>query len=88
MADITIRNLPSGVHRALRVRAAQHGRSMEAEVRAIITATVQPPERVRMGSLMHAMARQLEITDDDIDALRASIRDARPTAPHEPIELD
>ncbi|MFN7352325.1 MAG: FitA-like ribbon-helix-helix domain-containing protein, partial [Burkholderiales bacterium] len=35
MAMLTVRNLPDDVHRALRVRAAQHGRSTEAEVREI-----------------------------------------------------
>ena len=33
MAILTIRNVPDDVHRALRVRAARHGRSTEAEVR-------------------------------------------------------
>lgn len=32
MAMMTIRNLPDDVHRALRMQAAQHGRSTEAEV--------------------------------------------------------
>ena len=36
MAMLTVRNLPDDVHRALRVRAAQHGHSTEAEVREII----------------------------------------------------
>jgi plasmid stability protein len=36
MAVLTIRNLPEDVHAHLRVRAARHGRSMEAEVRAIL----------------------------------------------------
>ena len=30
MAMLTVRNLPDDVHRALRVQAAQHGRSTEA----------------------------------------------------------
>ena len=38
MATLNIRNLPDEVHRRLRVRAAEHGRSMEAEARAILTA--------------------------------------------------
>ena len=33
MAMLTVRNLPDDVHRALRVQAALHGRSTEAEVR-------------------------------------------------------
>lgn len=36
MRSITIRNVPDEVHRALRVRAAQYGRSAEAEIRDIL----------------------------------------------------
>lgn len=36
MAMLTVRNLPDDVHRALRVQAALHGRSTEAEVREIL----------------------------------------------------
>ena len=44
MATLNIRNLPDEVHRRLRIRAAEHGRSMEAEARAILgAATAQPP---------------------------------------------
>jgi antitoxin FitA len=37
MATLNIRNLPHEIHRRLRIRAAEHGRSMEAEARAIIS---------------------------------------------------
>jgi plasmid stability protein len=40
MAAITVRNLDDQVKHRLRVRAARHGRSMEAEVRAIIVEAV------------------------------------------------
>ena len=36
MASITIRNLEDGLKRQLRIRAAQHGQSMEEEVRQIL----------------------------------------------------
>jgi plasmid stability protein len=36
MAAINVRNLPENVHKCLRIRAARSGRSMEAEVRAIL----------------------------------------------------
>jgi plasmid stability protein len=52
MAVITIRNLPAEIHRALRVRAAEHGRSTEAEVRAILAEAVQPAGRVKLGSAL------------------------------------
>ena len=44
-ASITIRNLDSRVKERLRVRAAQNGRSMQAELRAIITETVEAPTK-------------------------------------------
>ncbi len=37
MAILNIRNLPDDVHARLRVRAAENGRSMEAEARAILS---------------------------------------------------
>jgi plasmid stability protein len=41
MAAIVVRNLDEDVKRRLRMRAARHGRSMEAEVRAILEETVR-----------------------------------------------
>jgi plasmid stability protein len=43
MATLTIRNLDPSIKERLRVRAAEHGRSMEAEVRAIVTDAVETP---------------------------------------------
>ena len=40
MASITIRNLEDGLKRRLRIRAAEHGRSMEEEARAILREVV------------------------------------------------
>ena len=56
MALLTIRNVPDDMHRALRVRAARHGRSTEAEVREILAAAVKLEKRVRMGESMAALA--------------------------------
>ena len=36
MATLTIRNVDPGLQQRLRLRAAQHGRSMEAELRQIL----------------------------------------------------
>ena len=41
MATITVRNLDPEVQRLLKRRAAEHDRSMEAEVRAILTDSVR-----------------------------------------------
>ncbi len=46
MSSITIRNLDPGLKEKLRVRAAEHGHSMEAEVRRILqTALTGSPRR-------------------------------------------
>jgi plasmid stability protein len=45
MATLTIRNLDAALKERLRVRAAQHGHSMEAEVRNILQHTLNEPER-------------------------------------------
>jgi len=47
MTSITIRNLDDSIKRRLRVRAAEHGRSMEEEVREILRRAVNeaaPPQ--------------------------------------------
>ena len=44
MAAVSIRDLDDAVRERLRVRAARHGRSMEAEIRAILTAAVTDVE--------------------------------------------
>jgi plasmid stability protein len=45
MATITIRGLDDAVKKRLRVRAARHGRSMEAEAREILKIGVSTGER-------------------------------------------
>ena len=40
MASITVRNLEEGLKRRLRIRAAENGRSMEQEARAILRAAL------------------------------------------------
>lgn len=40
---LTIRNLEEPVKQMLRMQAASHGQSMEAEARDILTAAVRPP---------------------------------------------
>lgn len=65
MAMLTVRNLPDEVHRALRVRAARNGQSMEAEVRAILESAVSPQGRVKLGSLLADMGRRAKLSDDE-----------------------
>jgi len=54
MATLVIRDLDDSVKARLRVRAANHGRSMEAEARAIIAAAVAAQRPAgRLGSYIH-----------------------------------
>ena len=41
MATITVRNLEEDLKRRLRIRAAEHGKSMEEEVRDILRAALE-----------------------------------------------
>ena len=68
MAMLTVRNLPAEVHRALRVRAAQHGHSTEAEVREILAMAVKPETRVRLGDALAALGRTIGLTNEDVEA--------------------
>ncbi len=45
LAQLLVRNLEDDVKERLRVMAAQHGHSMEEEVRAILRRTVAPPRQ-------------------------------------------
>lgn len=56
MATLTIRQLDDGTHARLRERAARHGRSVEAEVRAILDATTGRPDVNVLVSLHRAFA--------------------------------
>lgn len=57
MATLTIRNVDTAVKEALRVRAAHNGRSMEAELRAIVTDAVGAG-RAREPNLAEAIRRR------------------------------
>lgn len=48
---LTIRNLAEPVKQKLRMRAARHGRSMEAEAREILAHVVEEPNDATTGSL-------------------------------------
>lgn len=43
MATLTVRDFDDDLKAALRVRAAEHGRSMESEVREILRAALERP---------------------------------------------
>jgi plasmid stability protein len=80
MVTLTVRNLPDDIHRALRVGAAQLGRSTEAEVREILADAVKPKTRVRLGDSLGELGRQIGLTNEDFEAM-AQVRDETPAEP-------
>ncbi len=75
MPAVTVRNLPDETHRALKLRAAQHGRSTEAEIREILEEAVRPRSRVKIGSELAAFGQRFGGLDLDI------AREPTPTEP-------
>jgi plasmid stability protein len=80
MAMLTVRNLPDDVHRALRVQAALHGRSTEAEVREILAVAVKPEARVRLGDALADLGRKIGLSNEDFDVFN-QVRDKTPAQP-------
>lgn len=77
MKCLTIRNVPDEVHRALRVQAALHGRSAEAEIRSILENAVKPERRVGLGSVLADIGREARLSDEEFAVLE-SVRDRQP----------
>lgn len=69
MSSITIRNLDPAIKERLRVRAAEHGHSMEAEVRRILQMALSGAERKKGPNLyerIHARFAALGGVDLDL----------------------
>jgi antitoxin FitA len=80
VAMLTVRNLPDDVHRALRVQAALHGRSTEAEVREILSSAVKPDSRIRLGDALATLGRKSGLANEDFEALD-QVKDKLPAKP-------
>lgn len=66
MATLTIRDLDESIRQKLRVQAAEHGRSMEAEVREILAAAVADPEPdYGLGDRIHALFAEIGGVEPD-----------------------
>ena len=75
MSSVTVRNLTDATHRALKQRAAQHGRSTEAEIRHILENAVRP--KVGIGSALAAIGRGLGGVDLDFQRDPSPVEPAR-----------
>ncbi len=67
MATLTIRNLDAALKGRLRVRAAQHGHSMEAEVRDILQDTLNEPERPAVNLYQRIRSRFAPLGGVDLE---------------------
>jgi antitoxin FitA len=80
MATLTIRGLDPQTHARLRVEAARHGRSMEAEVRAILQERLATGSAERgLGTKIHerfAALGEFEIPDRRSEQPRAAVFDS------------
>lgn len=77
MSAVTVRNLPEKTHRALKLRAARHGRSTEAEIRLILEQAVRP--KMSIGSAIAAIGRSVGGVELDL---------RRDNTPVKPAELE
>jgi plasmid stability protein len=78
VGSLNVRNLSERTHKALRIRAARHGRSVEAEIRAILDEAVLPKGRIGLGSMLAAIGRDFGGVDLEIP---------RDTTPAEPADF-
>jgi len=78
MAQITVRQIPDEVHRALKVQAEQEGVSAEAKARQLLAEGLFPKDRPRPGDLLRDLWRGDEEDFDDVEFSRdgAPIRGA------------
>ena len=86
LAQLLVRNVSDDVKERLRARAKRHGRSLEAEARAILSdaASAQKSqgvaEKAPAGSWVKEAVRRMKkigLTKKDMEALEANIREHR-----------
>ena len=66
MATLNIRNLADEVHRRLRIQAAEHGHSMEAEARAILSEALEAGRRLGSPTSTAEKVRDLQAFVDQL----------------------
>lgn len=75
MAQLLVRNLDDDIKARLRVRAAEHGRSMEEEVRVILKEAVEAgPGKPGLGTEIAALFKGIGLREgEEIPELRGEI---------------
>jgi len=80
MAMMTVRNIPDEIYRGLRVQAAMHGQSAEAEMRSILESAIKNRNRIKLGSLLLEIGKQARLNDDEFSII-SQVRDKTPAEP-------
>ena len=78
MAQITVRQIPDNVHRALKAQAKRDGVSAEAKARQLLAEGLFPQDRSRPGDMLRALWQGIDGGLDDVEFPRdpAPIRGA------------
>jgi hypothetical protein len=86
MAQLVVRNLPDEVKERLKRRAKRHGRSLEAEVRALLeqaahveTAPDLRPDEKGFGDLMYERFKDIGLTEDEVRRFNSGIAEINST---------
>jgi plasmid stability protein len=95
MAQLIVRKLDDDVKERLKVRAKKHGRSLEAEARAILEEAVNgvsPSERQAkkekgFGTLMHERFKRTGFTDEEYTEFERHLAEMR-SEPFKPIDFE
>lgn len=76
MSTLTVRNLDKDLKARLRVRAAQHGRSMEAEAREILREALTSRQARDLGARIHERLAGLGLDELEIPSRTETARAA------------
>jgi plasmid stability protein len=95
MAQLIVRKLDDDVKERLKARAKKHGRSLEAEARAILehAANGEPPSAVAakkekgFGTLMHERFKHTGFTDEEYEEFERRLAEMR-SEPFKPIGFE
>ena len=80
MASITLKSLPTTLHRTLKARAARHNRSLNQEVIAVLEEAVAPARRLDVEAMLAATRQfrdslKFKAIPSEIEAFKREGRD-------------
>lgn len=80
MPDVLVRGITEETHESLKRRAKEHGRSMNAEMLAVLDATVEPKKRVGLGTELQEWKKKYfaDILVEEPDLRLEIVRDRTP----------